>query len=449
MILVQAFGLFVVVSFVGYVASIAVPYMRHRPGERGDASRFSWQIFVPCRDEDAVIASTLDRLRTTFAFAHVWVIDDDSEDATAAIVRQAAERDGHVHLVSRRRPDARVGKGASLNAAYRAMTAWLTPANDPSRTIVVVVDADGVLDPDALAYVAGAQAFGNPEIGAAQIGVRMINRDDGRPRPGRGAVVNWLVRLLVRMQDLEFATTIAAMQFLRVRCGSVGLGGNGQFTRLSLLDQMAAEFGEPWHGALLEDYELGVHAHLLGWRVSYVHDVAVEQEGLTSLRRLLAQRTRWSQGNMQCARYLPKILGSPKVKTAGALEASYYLVLPFIQLAGVVLWPAVLTSEAVAAIGYGGGAGAWLGRYWLLLLLSGTFGVLPFTIWGPLYRSRCEKGIGFLQGIGLGVANWLYVFYMYPCSLRAFYRIVRRKGGWLKTRRNSEVFAGGPAALDI
>ena len=77
------------------------------------------------------------------------------------------------------------------------------------------------------------------------------------------------------MQDIEFRTAIAAMQTLRVQTGSVGLGGNGQFTRLSVLDEIAQRAGCPWHGALLEDYELGLHVLLAGYENRYVDETYV------------------------------------------------------------------------------------------------------------------------------------------------------------------------------
>jgi hypothetical protein len=63
-----------------------------------------------------VIGGTIDYLRATFPRAHVWVIDDDSEDGTASIVGIRAWADPMVHLVRRSRPHApdRQGRHAQL-----------------------------------------------------------------------------------------------------------------------------------------------------------------------------------------------------------------------------------------------------------------------------------------------------------------------------------------------
>ena len=435
----QALAFVLLVIFLAYVLVIMIPFLRRRPDEEGDPDRFSWHVFVPCRDEEAVIGRTIDRLCDQFPSVQVWVIDDDSDDGTAEAVRARMDVSERVHLVSRRRPEARTGKGDALNAAYQALSAWLPEGADRSEIVVVVVDADGKLASNALRQAAGPTAFGDPETGAAQAAVWMSNRDSERPAPGdSGRFRQWWGRYLVRMQDIEFRTTIAAMQCLRGRTLSVGLGGNGQFTRLSALDRIAASSGSPWHGSLLEDYELGVHVMLAGYHNVYMHDTHVEQEGLPSTRRLLTQRTRWCQGGMQCARYLPEIFASPSITNAGALEASYFLLMPFLQLIGVFLWPTVFITMIAQGTLTSGSFLAWLEASWWILPLIVLTGIVPFAIWPFFYRSRAAAGASWLTAIAWGGGYWLYMYQSYACVLRAFGRLITGKNGWAKTRRNAE-----------
>jgi len=81
----------------------------------------------------------------------VWVVDDDSEDRTARVVRALWRRNGgydpYLHLVPRTRPDARTGKGDALNAAYRALNQSLDADARRDNVVVVVVDADGSSGP--------------------------------------------------------------------------------------------------------------------------------------------------------------------------------------------------------------------------------------------------------------------------------------------------------------
>ena len=416
----------------------------------GDPASFEWHFFIPCRDEEAVIDTTVSRARRDFPGAHVWVIDDDSEDATASIVTRWAEADGHVHLVQRRRPEARTGKGDALNAAYHQLLAWLPADDDHDRIVVVVIDADGEMEPNALEICAADDIFGDDSVGAAQIAVWMKNRDDPKPYPHGGRFANTFARFLLRMQDLEFRTTIAAMQSLRAKTGTVGLGGNGQFTRLSVLDAIGDTFGEPWHGALLEDYELGVHVVLAGYQVRHVYDTHVNQEARPSIRRLRTQRTRWAQGNIQCVKYIREVVKSPYVDNAGVIETVYYLVLPFLQMLGGLSFLILFGAQVGYWVQQPGLFQGALGDTVGVLGLLFAFSVAPFAVWGFVYKIRCEPQASWLTALGWGLGVWLYVYYMYICIARAFLRIVRGKNGWAKTRRNAEahVVVNGSVAVE-
>jgi cellulose synthase/poly-beta-1,6-N-acetylglucosamine synthase-like glycosyltransferase len=428
--LTQALALTMSVAFLTYVCLIVVPFLRHRPAPPGDPSGFDWHFLVPCRDEEVVIEDTMRYLLCTFPTAHVWVIDDDSEDGTADVVRSFT--DPRVHLVSRMRPEARTGKGDALNAAYRALAESLPASADLMRTIVVVVDADGRPAPNCLAACAASHLFGDTSVGAVQVDVWMSNRGVLPPsgkRFGAG---------LVRMQDLEFRTAIAAIQMSRGITGTISMGGNGQFTRLEALQSIADESG-PWRGALLEDFELGVHLLTAGWRTGFTRETHVAQEGLYSLRRFLAQRTRWGQGTMQCARYVRRIWDSRHLTTLGAAEMMYYLAQPWLQLLGTLVYPIPFLLLGIRAAGDPGEVWSWFsGGAWLLFAVYGAFGLLPFLVWGPIYRAKCEPSVSVLRGVSYGFAYALYIYTFYITSWRALFRLLRRRNGWVKTRRNNE-----------
>lgn len=425
------------VIFLTYTLLIVVPFVRRRPGAQADTGAFSWHAFIPCRDEAAVIERTITRMRERFPEVHLWVIDDASTDGTGEILARAASGDPFVHPVARRLPDARRGKGDALNAAYAHLGAWLGEHADAERTIVMVVDADGDLDHDALRHVAGAGGFADPEVGAVQVAVRMSNRDDRAPLPGRSGIAQRWARYLIRMQDIEFRTTIAAMQTLRMRTVSVGLGGNGQFARLSALRAASPKAGSPWGDALLEDYEIGIRIMMAGYRTTYVHDTSVSQEALPTARRLLTQRTRWCQGGMQCARYLPSIYSSHSFTNAGALEAGYFLVLPYLQLLGIVVWPSVAVALVVTGALAPGGMLAWaVASAWVLPLWVAT-GILPFFLW-PLIYAHQERRRNPLAVLGWGFGYWLYMYQAYVCVVRACGRMIAGRTSWTKTRRNAE-----------
>ena len=74
--------------------------------------------------------------------------------------------------------------------------------------------------PDALPFVAAH--FIDPEVGGVQSLVRIYNRGG----------------FLTNMQDLEFAIYGSVYQAGKNREGTAGMGGNGQFNRLSALDSV-------------------------------------------------------------------------------------------------------------------------------------------------------------------------------------------------------------------
>jgi 1,2-diacylglycerol 3-beta-glucosyltransferase len=447
----QAFAIVMSAAFVLYVCLIIVPYLRHRPAPPGDPALFQWHFLVPCRDEELVIGDTIRYLRTRFPAAHVWVIDDHSDDGTLDVVNRLRglphRPDPHLHVVTRRRPDARTGKSDALNAAYRAVRAWVGPHADGEHTIVVVVDADGRPAGNCLYACTAAHLFGDPAVGAVQIDVRMSNRGT-TPQTG-SRVRRRFGSALVRMQDLEFRTAIAAIQMSRGYTGTIAMGGNGQFTRLSALDSIAGEEQRPWRGSLLEDFELGVHLLTAGWRTGFTVDTYVDQEGLYSMRRFLAQRTRWSQGTMQCARYARRIWTSRYLSTRGAAEMLYYLAQPWMQLLGSVVYPIPFLVLAVYAVDEPALVWHWFADgAWQHILMYAVFGLLPFLVWGPIYRKHCEPGSGPLRGIAYGLGYACYIYSFYITVWRAVFRLARRQNGWAKTRRNTEHTTSKVVALD-
>ena len=141
--LAQAIGLMMSATFIIYVLIIAGGVHPAPLPAAGDARTLGWPLFVPALNEAKVIGHTVDYLRRTLPEAHVWVIDDASEDQTGAIVASRARWDPMVHVVSRRFPGARTGKGHALNAAYWQLRAWLPVAGRRDNLVIGRSHADG------------------------------------------------------------------------------------------------------------------------------------------------------------------------------------------------------------------------------------------------------------------------------------------------------------------
>ena len=418
-----------------YISLLLFTFLRREANTEGRAADFDWHLLVPCLNEESVVAETVSAARASFPAAHVWVIDDASEDRTAAIVRGLQDFDDHVHLISRVIPNAQTGKGDALNAAYRQVGHFV--GADPQRrqrTIIGVLDADGYLSDNALDLLAGPEAFGDDQTGGAQVEVWMKNRADKRPRPLDGRWKNLVGRVLIRLQDIEFRTANSAMQLLRVQTGTVGMGGNGQFNRLSVLDHLAEVDGEPWGQGLSEDFELGLKILSLGYRTHYTRQAHVSQEALPFFRRLLTQRTRWAQGLLEGASLLPRLRRARTLSFAGILELHFLISQAWLSMLNLLIIP-TLTIMALVE----GGLMVWQNMSHLISLVAAVvFLILPYAMWGPLYRLRAGANVGWVSAGSLGALFLGYVYLTYVFYTRAIGRMLTGQSAWAKTKRNAD-----------
>ena len=377
---------------------------------------------MPCLNEEKVILNSLQRLLAIPGDDFVvLVVDDGSDDNTAQVVSSSGNE--RIWLLSRKLPQARQGKGEALNAAVRHLLASRYLADrDPDRVIVVVVDADGRLDPHAIEQV--RPYFADPATGAVQIGVRINNRRQ-----------SWLAR----MQDMEFVIYTEVFQRGRRHLGSVGLGGNGQFMRLSAMLSLGPS---PWTRSLTDDLDLGVRLLSAGWRNEYCSTAAVHQQGVVELGRLLRQRSRWFQGHLQSWKLIPLVLRSAPRRAR--TDLIYHLSSPAVLLIASLLTASFILSminSAILAIEGLDPFGWWVASTYAL-----TFG--PALIFSSVYWTR-ERG----QGVGplrLICFAHLYVCYgmmWYASGWWAVGRTLRGRTGWAKTDRVAEVRAAQPAPV--
>lgn len=389
-------------------------YARRRPMTFPVTAAEKAVIFVvPCLNEERVIAASLDRLvEMDYQRMQILVIDDGSDDGTAAIVR--AHPDPRVRLLQRRLPTARQGKGEALNAAIRHIRSGaLGACTHPSDVIFCVVDADGRMEPQALEEV--MPLFADPRLGAVQIGVRINNRHQN---------------LLARMQDIEFVLYTEVFQRGRRHLGSVGLGGNGQFVRLSALNSLGPE---PWSRSLSEDLDLGVRLLIRGWNIEFCSSSAVHQQGLVDARRWVKQRTRWFQGHLQSWTLVPWVLrdltGARRVDLLYHLTSPYLLLLASFLSAAFVLW--------IVSIGIGVFTGSLGFSWWWVSAYAVAFG--PALMFGAVYW-RHERGPGFGPLTALVVLH-VYVGYAvlwYVAGWKAAFRSLLGRNSWAKTDRTSD-----------
>jgi cellulose synthase/poly-beta-1,6-N-acetylglucosamine synthase-like glycosyltransferase len=264
------------------------------------------------------------------------------------------------------------------------------------------------LHADAPRYAAAH--FADPTVGGVQSRVRIYNRR----------------HLLTWLQDVEFGVYGSLFQTGRNDWGTAGMGGNGQFNRLSALEAVADEQG-PWRDRLTEDQDLGLRLIAEGWAGHQDLRATVDQQGLPKLRPLLRQRTRWSQGNLQAFGLVGAVTRAPSC-VASRIELLAYVFMPIWQgLIGLALVSAFVLAIAGVAPFWGGGP-----TWQLLLVYLLAFGG---TVLGCIAAKRQDGARGWVLGFLIGHVYALYTWLIWPVLVRSTYRQLTGRGTWAKTRR--------------
>lgn len=405
-------GLVTIVAVLLWTAILFVRAQRARrhapPAPPELVDDYLWVFIVPALNEELTIRDSVQRLLDlAVSGRRIVVIDDGSDDATPKILAELA----HPDLVVLRReiPRAREGKAAALNHAYRELDVLMGDV-DRAQVVIVVVDADGRLHRSALRYAAAH--FADPAVGGVQALVRIYNRG----------------RLLTWMQDEEFLVYGHLYQAGRDSWGTAGMGGNGQFNRLSALDAVADHRG-PWRDRLTEDQDLGLRMIAAGWAGRQEMRAVVEQQGLPALRPLLRQRTRWSQGNLQAMGLMGEIRRAP-VHRLARLDLLAYLMMPVLQgVVGLSLAVALALAVTGTVPFWAGGSAWWLGIVYLLTFAG--------TIFGCVAASAGEGAVGWAKGWLIAHPYAFYTWLLWPVLVRSTVRQLTDRRSWAKTQREA------------
>jgi cellulose synthase/poly-beta-1,6-N-acetylglucosamine synthase-like glycosyltransferase len=188
------------------------------------------------------------------------VVDDESTDGTIDAIPQI----GNVRTVT-------IPSGGKA----RALNTGIALATDD---IIVMVDADTVVNPDAVDKL--VQPFADPRVGAVAGNVKVGNRKS----------------LLGKWQHIEYVIGFNLDRRLYDTFGCIPTvpGALGAFRRQAL-----QEVGGLSTGTLAEDTDLTLAIQQAGWRVVYQESAVAYTEAPATARQLWRQRYRWSYGTMQ------------------------------------------------------------------------------------------------------------------------------------------------------
>lgn len=380
---------------------------------------YLWVFVVPALNEEVTIADSVGRLVAVEAtHKAIVVIDDGSDDRTPEVLAELRARVPELQVLRRELPNARVGKSAGLDDAWEFVhdevltgryARWPT-----TRVVVGVVDADGRIPADAPRALAGA--FTDERVGGVQALVRIYNRR----------------HYLTWGQDVEFGVMAYVYQLGRSAWGTANMGGNGQYVRLAALDDVVVtenlppgiERG-PWRDRLTEDQDIGVRLVRAGWRGRQTVLTTVDQQGVTSMRRLFKQRVRWAQGNWQAFGLLRGALRAP-VSVGARVDHLAYLLMPLLQL---LMGLGLVLSLAFWLFGDVPFVSGW----WPSLVFFATIALVPSFL--SLLMTDEPGRHPLLRAVFGLIPYMLYTWLLWPVVTVALVRELAGRRTWTKTDR--------------
>jgi len=314
-------------------------------------------VLVPAHDEEAGIVTAVDAmLGLRYPVHEVVVVDDGSRDATFARLEEAHDlvevprvvpqdlptrgrvlsvhvpRDGRTPLVVVRTENS--GRSDALNVGV----------NVARHGIVCFVDADSILDPDALLTVTKPFADDPERVVASGGVVRAVN--GCRVVAGRVVETRMPRGWLARIQVVEYLRAFMLGRAGWSRAGALALisGAFGVYRR----DVVVAVGGlDP--DCIGEDFELCVKVHRAmrdagrDYRVVQVAEPVSWTEVPSTRAVLASQRRRWHRGLWEVLHRHRDMLGNPRYGRVGLVALPYYvlfeLVAPLLELVGVLVVP--------------------------------------------------------------------------------------------------------------
>ena len=341
----------VIISFTlysGLVLFAALGDSKRRGGLKSECYRPFVSCLVPAHNEQDVIEATVRSLcRMNYRKKgkpnfEVVVVDDGSTDDTLAILQALQRELPLLKIVERKPPNCARGKSAVLNHGLQVSRG----------EVIAVFDADTRVEPNFL--VQCVSCLIDPTVGGVQGRVRIYNANQN---------------LLTLVQEDEFSVMAHMVQVSKdVLNGMTGLGGNGQLTRRTALEEVGG-----WNElSATEDLDLTLRLLLRGYSVRYCGDAVLWQEAVSRGYPLLRQRVRWAEGFIKCLfdYALPLLVHPmPLFKRIDSLMSLVRCLLPMWALAAYV------------ALGLGFLCGTPLSNsipWWLMAAASGTFFAVTF-----------------------------------------------------------------------
>ena len=409
-------------------------------------------VLVPAYNESAGIVESVQAMTALrYPDFEVVVIDDGSTDDTTArlvdafdmvevplVVPATIPTHGPVEAtyLSRRGSGnvvlVRKGNGGKADALN-------TGINAARKALVCMVDADSLLDPDALLHVSRPFADDPDRVMASGGVVRVAN--GSRISSGRVTRVRMPSRWLPRIQVVEYLRA-----FLIGRTGWSRLGGlliiSGAFGlfRRDVLRELGGLDTE----CIGEDAELVVRLHRwlgdqdVDGRVVFVAEPVAWTEAPEDRSVLRKQRRRWHRGLTEILVKHRGMLFRPRYGVVGMVSMPWFvafeLLAPFVEVFGVVFLAIALVLMACDALGLTHLQLVNTDVVWVLLATSLLYAVV-MTLAALVIEELSFRRYRGLRDILLAIWSAVEENFGYR-QLNAWWRMGGSVEAWRRTRRD-------------
>ncbi len=282
-------------------------------------------VIIPAFNEEGTVERCVRALQGLDE-PEVIVVDDGSTDGTRAVLRGLQREYAWLRVVE---AGVNRGKAGALALGIAAS----------SRPVLVTVDADTEIGPDAVRLL--ASAVGAPGVGAAACNVKVAGP------------WNWLRA----WQALEYVAALHLDRRAQALWGCITTvpGAAAGWRR-----EAVAQAGGFSADTCTEDMDLTLSLHEAGWRVVFEDRAVAWTLAPATLRALFRQRLRWLWGNLQCllkhrravGRLTPRgaALGWVGLPNAWFVQLGTWLLMP-VAVAGALRLSQVLGAWAVPVYG--------------------------------------------------------------------------------------------------
>ena len=323
-------------------------------------------VLVPAFNEEAVIVESVrSLLGLRYPRHEVVVVNDGSTDGTLGALKQGFDLKP-VRVALRDGIPTKTVRGTYASASYPGLLvidkenggrsdALNTGINSARQPYVCVVDADSLLEQDALLKVS-KPILDDPQLLAATGGtIRPVN--SSKVDYGRVVDVRAPKSRLATIQVLEYirAFLVARVGWSGINALGIISGAFGLFHR-SLVETV----GGYWTETVGEDFELTIrlHRHLreIGepYRIAFVSDPVCWTEVPEQLGTLGRQRRRWQRGLWEGLRRHRRMIGNPRYGIMGVFAMPYFVLFEFLSplfaLFGMLVTIGILVTGGVSGL---------------------------------------------------------------------------------------------------